>query len=302
MATMKSKPHLPSTIYHLPLIVIVGPTASGKTSLAIDTAKKFNGEIICADSRSIYKGADIGTAKPTKREQAGIPHWGLDLVEPGEYYSVSDFKKYADKIIIEIRSREKIPILVGGTGLYVDSVVFNYQFGRQANFKLRQKLQQLSVEDLQKYCKKSEIALPKNYKNKRHLINTIERCGVSPEKSEKPAQECIIVGITTEKQKLMSRIGQREEQMIVDGVIDEAKLLGDKYGWNCEAMRSNIYPLIHKYLDNEISLNEVKVKSITLDWHLAKRQLTWLRRNKFIHWLSLNDAKNYLVDILAMRG
>lgn len=296
----KLKLHLPSITYHLPLVVIVGPTACGKTSLAIDIAKKFNGEIICADSRSIYKGADIGTAKPTKREQAGIPHWGLDLVEPGEYYSVSDFKKYADKKIIEIKSREKIPILAGGTGLYVDSVVFNYQFNQQANFKLRQKLQQLSVDDLQKYCKKSEISLPENYKNKRHLISAIERCGVSPKRSNKPVQESIIVGITTEKQKLMSRIGQRAEQMIVDGVIDEAKLLGDKYGWDCEAMRSNIYPLIHKYLDNKISLDEVRAKSITLDWRLAKRQLTWLRRNRFIHWYALDDAKKYLDHVLAI--
>lgn len=286
---------------NLPLVVIVGPTASGKTSLAIYIAKKFDGEIICADSRSIYKGADIGTAKPTISEQAGVSHWGLNLVEPGEYYSVSDFKKYVDKKIIGIRSREKLPILVGGTGLYVDAVVFNYHFTTQPNKILRQKLQQLSVNNLQEYCKNSMIELPKNFKNKRHLISTIERCGVSPEKSDKPAQECIIVGITTEKQKLISRIRKRVEQMIVDGVIDEATKLGDEYGWNNEAMRSNIYTLIHQYLDNIISLDDIKTKSVTLDWRLAKRQLTWLRRNRFIHWFEFNNAKKYLEHELAIR-
>src|SRR5664279_2859392 len=101
-----------------PLVVIVGPTASGKSSLATEVAKKFSGEIICADSRSVYKGMDIGTAKPSVEERQGVPHWGLDLVEPGEYFSVSDFKDYAVEKIKEIRSRNKTPFLVGGTGLY----------------------------------------------------------------------------------------------------------------------------------------------------------------------------------------
>lgn len=298
---MNSEPnHLPPTTYHLPLIVIVGPTACGKTSLAIDVAKKFKGEIICADSRSIYKGANIGTAKPTVREQAGIPHWGLDLVEPGVYYSVSDFKKYADKKIIEIRSRGRMPIIVGGTGLYIDAIVFDYQFGPKANFKLRQKLQQQSIDELQKYCEINNITLPENYKNKRYLIRTIERCGEVPKSLGKPIKNCIIVGITTEKQKLRSRIEQRAEQIINDGVIDEAKVLGDSFGWDSEAMKSNIYPLIHKYLNSDITLNDLKTKFITLDWRLAKRQLTWLRRNRFIHWFTLDDAKKYLSHKLAI--
>ena len=284
----------------LPLVVIVGPTASGKTSLAIDIAKKFNGEIICADSRSIYKGANIGTAKPTFTEQAGILHWGLDLVEPGEYYSVSDFKKYADKKIIEIRSRGKIPILTGGTGLYVDSVVFNYQFGQRANIKLRQKLQQFNIEDLQKYCKTNKISLPENYKNKRYLIRTIERRGEVPGSFKKPIHNSIIVGITTEKQELRSRIEQRAEKIIDDGVIGEAKVLSENFGWDSEAMKSNIYPLIHRYLNSDITLDDLKAKFITLDWRLAKRQLTWLRRNRFIHWYALDDAKKYLDHVLAI--
>jgi tRNA dimethylallyltransferase len=300
METLKQKYHLPSTLYHPPLVVIVGPTASGKTSLAIDIAKKFGGEIICADSRSVYKGASIGTAKPTLVEQSGIPHWGLDIVEPGEFFSVFDFKKYADKKIIEIRSREKLPILVGGTGLYVDSVVFDYKFGLQANIKLRQELQQQSIEELQKYCEINDIPLPENNKNIRHLISAIERCGKIPNSLKNPIENCHIVGITTEKQELLSRIENRADQMLVDGVVNEAKTLGDKYGWESESMKSNIYPLIRKYLNGDLSLNDIKAKSAILDWRLAKRQLTWLRRNRFIHWFTLDDAKKYLFHELAI--
>ena len=121
----------------LPLVVIVGPTASGKTGLAIELAEKYNGEIICADSRTIYRGMDIGTAKPTLKERQGVVHWGLDLVEPGEAFSAADFKAYADDKIANIRSREKVPFLVGGTGLYIDAVIFNYQFGTTADPVLR---------------------------------------------------------------------------------------------------------------------------------------------------------------------
>src|SRR4051812_9831711 len=121
----------------LPLIVIVGPTASGKTALAIEIAKLFNGEIICADSRTIYRGMDAGTAKPTTRERSIVPHWGLDLVEPGDSFSVADFKSYALNKITEIRARNHIPLLVGGSGLYVDAVLFDYQFGGRANKEIR---------------------------------------------------------------------------------------------------------------------------------------------------------------------
>ena len=137
-------------IRDLPLVVIVGPTASGKTSLAIEIATKFNGEIICADSRSIYKYMDIGTAKPTLFERNQAVHWGLDLIEPGEYFSAADFKDYAMKKIEEIRSRGKLPVLVGGTGLYVDAVIFDYKFGPKANESLRQELQHKTLDELTK--------------------------------------------------------------------------------------------------------------------------------------------------------
>lgn len=118
-----------------PLVVITGPTASGKTSLAMEVAKLFNGEIICADSRTIYKGMDIGTAKPTKKEQAAIPHHIIDVVEPNQSFTVADFKELALKAIDDITKRGKLPIMVGGTGLYIDSVIFDYQFGPAGDAK-----------------------------------------------------------------------------------------------------------------------------------------------------------------------
>jgi tRNA dimethylallyltransferase len=280
------------------LVVIVGPTASGKTGLAIDLAKKFNGEIICADSRSIYIGADIGTAKPTKEEQKIVPHWGLDLVNPGEYFSVCDFKDYATKKISEIQSRGKIPFLVGGTGLYIDAVIFDYKFGPPVDNEVRTKLQQKSIPKLIEYCNVHNIPLPENSKNKRYLIRSIERNGITPQKNQTPTN-CIIVGITTNKDILLSRIEGRINKMIDDGVIEEAESLGRKYSWDNEAMLSNIYPLIQLYLNNLMTLDEVRKKCITLDWRLAKRQLTWLRRNRFIHWFEYDDAKKYLDHMLA---
>lgn len=283
----------------LPLVVIVGPTASGKTSLAIDIAQKFNGEIICADSRSIYKGADIGTAKPSQAEQAIVRHWGLDLVEPGDYFSVADFKSYADQKIIEIRSRGHLPLLVGGTGLYIDAVIFDYQFGLPADNKLRSLLQHMTIKELHDYCNKNNVIIPENSKNRRYLIRSIENKDTQPSRRDIPLDQTIVVGISTDKDILRSRIIERSDQILADGVIDEAILLGNRYGWDSEAMKSNIYPLIHSYIDGDMSIDDVKNKFITLDWRLAKRQLTWLNRNRFIHWLSLDDAKIYLSDRLA---
>lgn len=284
----------------LPLIVIVGPTASGKTALAVELAAQYNGEIICADSRTIYKGMDIGTAKPSRADQELVPHWGLDLKEPGDYFSAADFKKYAVQKIAEIRSRGHVPFLTGGTGLYIDAVLFDYQFGEQVDNELRQKLQRMTIEQLYDYCKKNNVVLPENFKNKRYVIRAIESKDSRPQKRITPLSGAIIVGIATDKALLRTRIELRAEQLFEDSVVNEAKILGKKYGWNSEAMKSNIYPLLHLHLKGSMTLDDAKSKSITLDWRLAKRQMTWLRRNTFIHWLSLEDAKKYLADQLAI--
>jgi tRNA dimethylallyltransferase len=284
---------------NLPLIAIVGPTASGKSALAMDIAKKFDGEIICADSRTIYKYMDIGTAKPDLDDIQQVQHWGLDIINPGESYSAADFKIYAEQKISEIRSRGHIPLLVGGTGLYVDSVIFDYQFGPKADPELRDKLQKMTVSQLQEYCKNNNVKLPKNLMNSRHLIRAIETNGITNRLNTSIIENCIVVGITTEKSIILDRIKSRILQMISCGVIDEAEKLGRAYGWDSESMKSNIYPLVKQYLDNKINKDEFIDKAITVDWHLAKRQMTWLKRNKFIQWGDIDEARQIIEKHLA---
>lgn len=284
---------------NLPLVVIVGPTASGKTSLAIDLAETYGGEIICADSRTVYRDMDIGTAKPTAEEQARVPHWGLDLVEPGQDFSAADFKQYAMQKIDEIRARGRVPFLVGGTGLYVDAVIFDYQFGPKADSSRRQGLETMTLDELHLYCNKNNIILPENKLNKRYVIRAIEQKNVNVKRNSDPISTSIIVGIASDKRILRKRMESRTEQLFDDSVVEEATKLGKKYGWSSQAMTGNIYPLIRLYLKNELQLHELKVKVTTLDWRLAKRQMTWLKRNPHIVWLSLTEARSYLSHRLA---
>jgi tRNA dimethylallyltransferase len=281
-----------------PLIVIVGPTASGKSALAMKLAEQFGGEIICADSRTVYKGMDIGTAKPSAEDQARVPHHGLDLVEPGERFSAVDFKNYATETIADIRARGKIPFLVGGTGLYVDAVIFDYQFG-QADPELREKLEALSLKELHQYCKDNNVKLPENEKNRRYVIREIERKNDSGARLQEPQQNTIIVGITTNEDILRKRIQERSEHLFESGVVEEARALGDKYGWENEAMTGNIYRIIRDLLDEEITQDEAERLNEIADWQLTRRQLSWLRRNPFIKWLELDYAEKYLVRKLA---
>lgn len=282
----------------LPLVVIVGPTASGKTSLAIKLAERFNGEIICADSRTVYKNMDIGTAKPTKREQRHVPHWGIDLVEPDERFTAADFKQYANIKIADIRARGHVPFLVGGTGLYVDAVIFDYQFGHRSDESIRSELNKLSLDDLHDYCIKNNISLPNNMHNKRYVIRAIEQKSINTKRKSEPIDNTFIVGITTEKHILRTRIVQRAEQLFHDGVVDEAIKLGKMYGWEHEALTGNVYPLVREYDNGEKTLSQIKEKFVTLDWRLAKRQLTWLHRNPYIVWKDVQDAEHYLSEIL----
>lgn len=281
------------------LVVIVGPTASGKTALAVDLAHKFGGEIICADSRTVYRHMDIATAKPTPVEQRQVQHWGIDLVDPDERFTAADFKKYADQKIREIRNRGHIPFLVGGTGLYVDAVLFDYQFGTEVDEKLRHKLQQYSLEKLYEYAKEKGVTLPENYKNKRYVIRAIENSTTDIRPKNKPITNSIVVGIATDKVLLEQRIRYRIEQLLKNGVVAEATRLASQYGWELESMKSNIYPHIKAYIDKTVSLPELIDKASTADWRLAKRQMTWFKRNKCVHWNSLDETKLYLEDILA---
>ena len=282
----------------LPLVVIVGPTASGKTSLAIRLAQQCGGEIICADSRTVYRGMDIGTAKPTLEEQAMVPHWGVDLVEPSQRFTAVDFQRYAKQKIREIRHRGHIPFLVGGTGLYVDAVVYDFQFPT-VNKKLMQKISGWSLTALHEYCRTNNISLPHNKYNKRHVVNTIVRNGTEVNKRKPLNEHTFIVGIATNRDILRTRIEQRADIIVSDNVVAEAIGLAERYGWDNEAMTGNIYPIIHKLQQGVITRQQARELFCRADWHLAKRQLTWLRRNPDIVWCQLDAAYDYVMGRLA---
>jgi len=266
-----------------PVVVITGPTASGKSALAMHIAQQYDGELICADSRTVYKGMDIGTAKPSLNDQKQVRHHVLDVVAPNQPFTAADFKRAAQKAIADIASRGKLPIMVGGTGLYVDAVIFDYQFGKPANTARRQELQAMTVEQLQQLCLEEGYALPLNIKNQRHLVRAVELGGLMSQKM-KLRPNTIVVAITTDRDTLRGRVTKRAYQMVEDGVLDEARQLGEQYGWDGEAMTGNIYRILHPVIAGNIPLEEGLQMSITSDMQLAKRQVTWLKRNPYVIW------------------
>jgi tRNA dimethylallyltransferase len=235
-----------------PLLVIVGETASGKTALAIELAQKFSGEIICADSRTIYRGMDIGTAKPTKKEQTLVPHHLLDIRNPDEKYSVAQFQEDAQGLIRDISNRGKIPIMVGGTGLYVDSVIYNYSFLPDGE---------------------------RDPENPRHLTKD------SGPKDKKLRPNTLIFGLQRDKEDSEVRLQQRAQTMIDAGFVNEAQHLVDKYGHDNEALRGSGYTLFAN-VKSQADLDEATQKFVRTHIVLAKKQRTWFKRNKSIHWLS----------------
>lgn len=277
-----------------PLIVIVGPTASGKSALAQQIAEQYSGEIICSDSRTIYKGMDIGTAKPSGADQVKIPHWGLDLIEPGERFSAADFKSYALEKIDEIRARGHVPIMVGGTGLYVDGILFDFSFKKSLSESLRKTYEAMTVEELQNYLVDHHIELPENKQNKRYLIRRIELGAENNQRNPEPLRNTVIVGITTDDGELRSRIRGRVDEMLSNGVIDEAVGLAHQYGWDSQAMTGNVYKLVYKFQQGLLDYSQLAERIFVSDWQLAKRQRTWFRRNPYIQWMSLTDAHTFL--------
>ncbi len=282
--TTNSHPTLTSKLEPTTLLAIVGPTASGKSALAIALAKKYRGEIICADSRTIYKGLDIGTAKPSLLEQEGIPHYGLDLVEPYESYSAADFQAHANEKIAEIRERGNLPIIVGGSGLYIDGVLYSYEFGGQADEILRTELEALSIVELQERIEEVGYEMPENSQNKRYLIRAIEQGGVN--RSRQPLMSgAVIIGINPGLEALEDRIRRRSKNMVDGGVLEEARLIDEDYGWDSPGASGNIYRVLRPYIEGSTyDLEKCLEDALTLDKKLAKRQLSWFMRNDDIHW------------------
>jgi tRNA dimethylallyltransferase len=271
----------------LELVAIIGPTASGKTGLAIEIAKKYNGEIISADSRAIYKYLDIGSAKPSLGDRQGVPHWGFDLSGPGRTYSVSDFQVYAKGKIQEIKTRGHLPIIAGGSGLYIDAVLYNFSFAPTDAIR-RKTLELKTVEQLQEQIRQEKLDMPENSLNKRYLVRALERKGRQTERSPLP-EGYLIIGINPGRDILAQRIEERTNLMIAAGVVDEIVQASQHYGWGSEAMTGGIYKVFKDYIDGKATLEESKAMFIRSDLKLVKKQLTWFKRNADIRWF--NDAE-----------
>ena len=280
----------------LPLIVILGPTASGKTAYAIRLARLIGGEVVCADSRTVYRGMDIGTAKPTEPERAGVLHWGLDLIEPDQRYSLYDFQRYAMAKIAEIRQRQHVPLLVGGSGLYINSVIYDYRLaGGDYDPTARAELEKLSPDELRRLAIKRGAKLPRDLDNKRRLIRSLETGGVS-NNCGYLSRQTIVIGIAVDKEKISQRISERAEQMLERGLIDETEQLIARYGM-VEPLRRNAYGVVAKYLTGQIYEAELIEQISTKDRQLVKKQLTWWRNPRWasdIMWRTLPELTDRL--------
>lgn len=290
------------------VVAIVGPTASGKSSLAIELAKQFDGEVICVDSRTVYRGMNIGTAKPIGEKQMfgtwkigdaptlvdGIPHWGLDLVEPDQDYSINDFKMYAEGKIREIVERGKLPILVGGTALWMLAITDNWSMPEVApDPKLREELEERSAEELFTQFKALDPAGAEEIDrfNKRRLIRALEVClksgkPFSAMKSIGPAKfDVLKLGMDVDREALRERIDARVDAMIAGGLVDEVRKLKDQFGCDVPAMSGIGYRQVCFFLDGKANLAAAidDIKSDT--WLFAKRQMTWFKRDEAIHWI-----------------
>ncbi len=289
----------------IPLLVIVGPTSVGKTRVAIEFAKELNGEIISADSRQIYKGMDIGTAKPSKAEQDAVRHHMLDVVNPDEPFSVGEYKRSSEKIIEDIWQRKRLPIIAGGTGLYIRAVIDGLWEGPKADKELRDKLKKEEEEFGRGhlYNKLKEIDPETAEKTKPNdLVRIIRSLEVYYKEGkpisyfhkihgiEKKKYNAIFIGLTMERKALYKRIEQRVDEMINSGLIDEVKaLLRKGYDDNISSMTGVGYRQVIGYLRGDYNLEEA-VRLIKRDTkRYAKRQYTWFNKDKRIEWFSIDD-------------
>lgn len=282
------------------LIAIVGQTASGKSSLAMELAQTLGAEIICGDSLTVYKGLDIGTAKPTKADQKQVRHHLVDIVSPSEEFNVARFQRLAFKAIKDIQQRGKLPILVGGSGLYIDSILFNYNFNSKVGKKpeFRQQLESLSIEQLQAKIRELNLKMPQNKQNQRYLIRTLERGFSSDQDSTKSWRpNTLAVGLRLDRNNLLERIESRLEAMLNCDLLEEIEWALKNYPAESEALKGNAYIAFKPYIQKQISLNQARQNFIKLDLALAKKQNTWFKRHTQIQWF--DDSKLACRHILS---
>ena len=296
------------------VIVICGPTASGKTALSIELAKKINGEIISCDSMQIYIDMNIGTAKPTKEEMQGIKHYLLDFVSPDERYSVADFKRDSKKAIKEIIAKGKTPIIVGGTGLYLDSLIYEIEykdikFDEEYRKKLEERVNKEGLNELYKEAKKVDpIAIEKISENdKKRILRILEIYNATgknktQQEIESRKQEVEydykVYALNWDREKLYDRINRRVDIMIEQGLVEEVKEILNKYKKFPTAMQGLGYKEVVEYLEGKCSKEEMieKIKMETRRY--AKRQLTWFRKNKQTVWLDGQEKIQNNIQII----
>ena len=300
------------------VVVIVGPTASGKTALSIELAKIINGEIISSDSMQIYKDMNIGTAKVTKEEMEAIKHYLIDFVYPNQRYTVSDFKKDATEAIKEILKKGKVPIIVGGTGLYVNSLIYGIEYqDMQFDEKYRNKLMEIAEteEGLKSLWKQAEEidpeAMKKISKNDKKRIIRVLEIYKAPGKT-KTEQEILsrkkeieydfkVFGISMDREKLYERINKRVDIMINQGLEDEVRILLEKYSEFPTAMQGLGYKEVVEYFKGFLTREEMIDKIKQESRRYAKRQLTWFRRNKEIIWLDASKEMEKNINTILER-
>ena len=298
------------------VIVICGPTASGKTALSIELAKRINGEIVSADSMQIYKDMDIGSAKVTQDEMQGIKHYLIDCVYPNERYSVANYKQDAKAAIEEIVGKGKVPIVVGGTGLYIDSLIYEIEYKDvKINEEYRKQLEQIRDEEglevlykqaLEIDPKAMEKISPNDFKRITRILEIYEATGKT--KTEQEVQSRLneipydykVFAINYDREKLYERINKRVDIMLEKGLIDEVKTLLEKYSEFPTAMQGLGYKEVKQHFDGELSKEEMIEKIKQESRRYAKRQFTWFRKNKQTIWIDgqadLNDNINIILE------
>jgi tRNA dimethylallyltransferase len=290
------------------LIVLIGPTAVGKTRTSIHLARLFNAEIISGDSMQIYKGMDIGTAKITEEEMEGIPHHLIDIKDPQESFSAAEFQQIVREKISDIHSRGKIPMIAGGTGLYIQSVIFDYQFTDapgdvEYRTVLEQKVKDKGIGPLYELLQSIDPEAAKNIhpNNTRRVIRALEIFHVTGKtmtcyqesQSSELLYDIALIGLTMEREKLYDRINKRVDLMIDAGLIEEVRSLYESGVHGVQSVQAIGYKEIYEYLDGKISIDSAIGNLKQNSRRYAKRQLTWFRNKMEVNWFDMTDEKDH---------
>ncbi|MBI2638279.1 tRNA (adenosine(37)-N6)-dimethylallyltransferase MiaA [Candidatus Peregrinibacteria bacterium] len=281
-----------------PLLVVLGPTASGKTALSIEIAQQFGGEIISADSRQVYRHMNIGTDKISVEARHGVPHHLLDVADPDERFTVADFKAQAEMAIDDILARGKLPILTGGTGLYIRAITENFDIpaeNREVRAQLIEELEKIGPDALYEKLKKLDpgSAAKIHPKNPRYVVRALEICMTTghPKSDAKktPKYQCLQIGLSWPREALFERIHRRIDEQIEHGLIDETKqLLSLGYSKNLPSMNTLGYKEIVAHLDGMMTLAEATEELKQNTRNFAKRQMTWFKRDQGVIWIKAN--------------